>query len=196
MHAIDLNEKHSFAKHEFDLLSVPSQCQLKVRRAEISDAEDASKMVEQYLISATVDVPLIKKIIDHNNDGFFLFEKNNEIVGLYVMLMLNGLGLEKLLLGKFNGTKPPLEQLAKTPLSTAGIYVWAYVAPGLAANGIRYVSSFMKGNDYKHVNFFARPVTVLGFQIAKNLGFQPLHGDAVGLYQYTRIINRNLQMKA
>lgn len=193
MHTIDLTTKHEFAKHEFDLLSVPRRSHFSVRHAELMDAKDAAEMVQSHLKSATVQVPHIQKIIAHNNDGFFIFEKSEKLVGLYVMLMLNGLGLENLLLGEFNGTKPRLEHLAKTPLSTAAIYVWAFVAPGIAANGIRYVSSFLNGDEYKHVNFFARPVTELGLKITRNLGFQPLGGNVEGLYRYTRIVNRNLK---
>jgi hypothetical protein len=195
MHVIDINTKHGYAKHEFDMLSVPAKGNLKVRKAEMSDTEEASILVASHLKSATVPVSYIQEVIDHNNDGFFLFEKNERIVGLYVMLMLNGLGLEKLLLGELNISEPPLETLAKSPLSTSAIYVWAYVAPGMAANGIRYVSSFLNGPDYKHANFFARPVTPLGLQISENLGFQPIEGNAEGLYRYTRLINRNLNVE-
>ena len=195
MHVIEINTKHGFAKHEFDLLSVPTKGNLKVRKAEVSDAEEASDLVASHLKSATVSVTYIQQVIAHNNDGFFIFEKEGKIVGLYVMLMLNGLGLEKLLLGEMDTSKPPLVTLAKTPLSTSAIYVWAYVAPGMAANGIRYVSSFLNGQDYKHVNFFARPVTPLGHQMALNLGFQPIEGNAEGLFRYTRLINRNLKME-
>ena len=54
MHVIEINTKHGFAKHEFDLLSVPAKGNLKVRKAEVSDAEEASDLVASHLKSATV----------------------------------------------------------------------------------------------------------------------------------------------
>ncbi len=183
------------AKHEFDLLSPLKNGELEVSQAVSNDAKQLSQFCKNAIPNSVSCPLLIKRVISHNAENVFVFKNNDQIAGVYAMLMLRALGLEQLLLGKFNGKNPNFMYLAKNGEIPAAIYVWSYVAPGAAANGIRYVSQLLQQPKYRNVNFFARPVTKAGIRITKNLGYEPLESIADGLYRYVRLVNREPKLQ-
>lgn len=187
--------KIKIAKHDFDFLQPSNSIDTVVRKATEEDVFVACAFCNGKIPGITSDNYLINNIIRHNTDNIFIFLKNNVIVGVYAMLMLNPLGLERLLLGEFNTKNPEFLCLTKTKEIPAAIYVWSYIAPGKAANGIRNVSQFLQQKKYRNINFFARPVTPAGIQISKNLGYEPLENSSNGLFRYVRLINREPNMQ-
>jgi hypothetical protein len=183
------------AKHDFDLLRPSKSINPVVRKATAADVLEACAFCAGKIPGSSPDASLINNIIMHNTDNIFVFLKNNAIIGIYAMLMLNPLGLERLLLGEFNTKNPDFICLTKTKETPAAIYVWSYIAPGKAANGIRNVSQFLQQKKYRNINFFARPVTTAGFQITQNLGYEPLENTSNGLFRYVRLINREPNMQ-
>ncbi len=117
------------------------------------------------------------------------------MVGVWAMLMLNHIGLERILLGEFNGLNPSLKCLSPRLSTPMGIYIWAVVAPGIAAEGIKHASAFLQSPIYRNTNIFSRPNTEAGVRINKGLGFQPIDCGTKGLYRYTRVANRGTAYK-
>lgn len=183
------------AKHEFDLLHPPKKSRIEVRQATVNDVKLAYEFSKDKIPNSTTDISLVKKIISHNSNNIFLFLHNDSLVGLYAMLMLSPVGLERLLLGELDSKKPDLICLSKTEEVPAAIYVWSYIAPGLAADGIRHVCQFLLQPKYRNINFFARPVTEAGMKITLNLGYQPVLNGNGGLYRYVRLANRELNLQ-
>lgn len=179
------------AKREFDLLVPIKNSEMEVKQATVNDAEKACKFSENKIPNSIADVSLIQKVIIHNSDNIFIFNKKNHIVGVFAMLMLRPLGLERLLLDEFDGKNPDFKCLAKTGECPAAIYIWSYIAPGSAANGVREISKFLQQPKYLNINFFARPVTELGIRITENLGYEPINNTTNGLYRYVRLVNRD-----
>ena len=187
-----LRENNSLPKHEFDLLSLSNRRFIKVNLAQ--DRNDALRLfdyLDDYLCLEENRIGLIQELISLNKKGVFLFEKDQEVVGFYAMQMLNSFGLEALLDGEYDGSLPTDCYLADYDDEPAGIYVWGYIAPGFAANGVRYVSQFLQQPQFREANIYARPVTKEGLKITRDFGFEKIDGFRDGLYRYTRLINRS-----
>jgi len=187
-----LNSNDQFSKHEFDLLASSKSRFVSVKLAEISDATRLYEFIGDYLNLQENVISLIEDLILRNKKGVFLFEKNGVVLGFYALQMLNEHGLEALLSGNFDGSYPVEKFLTQDGQSSSALYVWSYIAPGLAANGVRYVSRFLQRAEYRNVNFYARPVTAEGLQVTLDFGFVPVESSTDGLYCYTRLINRSL----
>ena len=184
-----------FAKHEFDLLLPAKRNTLEVNAASADDIRIVKELSDVNIQGSCASIEIVRKVVSRNTDNVFVFRKNNEIVGLYAMLMLRPIGLERLLLGEFDGVNPDLMCLSRTGETPAAIYVWSYVAPGLAADGVRYVSQFLQQPKYQDVNFFARPVTKEGVRITLNFGYEPIETAGGGLYRYVRLVNREPKLQ-
>lgn len=191
MESTGLDTTVQIAKREFDLLHPLKNNRTKVRQATEYDVRKACEFSKNKIPNSTTDNSLVKKVIAHNADNIFVFTQNDVIVGIFAMLMLTPLGLERLLLGEFNSRNPDLNCLTKTGEIPAAIYVWSCIAPGLAAGGIRHVSQFLNQPKYHNINIFTCPVTKAGMKIASNLGYQPLPNNNEGLYRYVRLANRD-----
>lgn len=190
MNSSELNSGGKYAKHEFDLLASSVPRFVNVRIAHLKDAEHLAGFVQDHFESEEDDLELISQFISNNVDGVFLFEKSGSIVGFFAMQMLNSLGLKALLLGDYDGAKPILKYLTKGEVAPAGLYIWSCVAPGLAANGVKFVSHFLQKNNCKNINFYCRPVTDEGFELIQNFGFEPVEKNKIGMFSYTRLNNR------
>ena len=184
-----------FAKHEFDLLLPMEREFVEVNRALVHEARIVQELSDVSIPGEAASISRVEDVICSNADNIFVFRKNDEIVGLYAMLMLRSVGLERLLLGEFDGVNPDLISLSRTGETPAAIYVWSYVAPGLAADGVRYVSQFLQQPKYRNINFFARPVTKEGVRITLNFGYEPIETVGGGLYRYVRLVNREPKLQ-
>ena len=182
-------------KHEFDLLLPLKMCGLEVVRARDEDLTEVCRLSNSNIPNVSVDTWLVGRVVSHNADNVFVFKKNDVIVGVYAMLLLNPLGLERLLLGEFDGTNPDLMCLAKTGESPAAKYLWGIVGPGVAIDGIRHISEFLQQPKYYNINLFARPVTDAGVRLMSNLGYEPIETAGGGLYRYVRLVNREPKLQ-
>ena len=182
-------------KREFDALKVSVHSRIRVKRAKFDDLPYACQLGNDEIPGGVAAVPLIQKICSHNSDSAYIFWRKDRIVGFYAMLMLNPIGLERLLLGEFDGASPQTICLARTKEKPAAIYKWAVLGPGLAAEGIKHISQILRQPQYQNVNFFSRPNTETGVRINLNLGFRPINCGTSGLYRYTRIVNSASNMQ-
>ncbi len=178
------------SRHEFDRLEVPARPRIALHRATLDDIGTSRQMAAQELPGAVASEEVIALAISRNRNNILLFRKNDEVVGIWAMLMLSPIGLEALLLGEFQGLRPNPAALAAAADVPAAIYHWAVVAPGLASEGIRHVSEFLRQPPYRTVNFFSRPNTEVGVRLNRGLGFHPVEAGTPGLYRYVRLVNR------
>lgn len=185
--------EYQVSKHEFDLLASSKNRFISVKIAKNTDAPRLYHFIEDYLCFSGSKLQLIEDLILRNQGSVFLFERHGELVGFYALQMLNSLGLEALLQGNFDGAYPLECYLVSDDQPISGLYVWAYIAPGLAANGVRYVSYVLQQERFQGVNFYARPVTEEGVKVTLNLGFERLEASDDGLYCYTRLVNRGFR---
>jgi len=182
------------SRHEFDRLEMPARPRITLRRATVEDIGATRQMAAQELPGAVASEQAIARTISHNRNSVLLFHKNAEVVGIWAMLMLTATGLEALLLGEFDGLDPNPKRLAATGDSPAAIYHWAVVAPGLASEGIRHVSQFLRQPPFRMANFYSRPNTEIGIRLNLGLGFRPIPAGTTGLFRYVRLINRTPPM--
>lgn len=184
------NIKSKTAKREFDLLEPSSNSRIKIRRAKEDELVKACQFGNAEIPGGVSSVDVVKSVMEFNSDNIFSFLRHGDLVGFYAMLMLSPIGLERLLLNEFNGSHPDPICLVPTDETPAAIYKWAVFAPGLATEGIKHISKFLRQLKYKNVNFISWPNTEAGVRINKNLGFKPIHCAKRGLYRYERIPNR------
>jgi len=178
------------SRHEFDRLEVPTRPRIRLHRATVEDIGATRQMAAQELPGAVASEEAIARTISHNRNSVLLFYKNADVVGIWAMLMLTASGLEALLLGEFDGLNPNPKWVAVTGDSPAAIYHWAVVAPGLASEGIRHVSHFLRQPPFRSANFYSRPNTEVGIRLNLGLGFHAIQAGTPGLFRYVRLINR------
>jgi len=178
------------SRHEFDRLEVPTRPRIRLHRATVEDIGATRQMAAQELPGAVASEEAIARTISQNRNSVLLFYKNADVVGIWAMLMLTASGLEALLLGEFDGLNPNPKWIAVTGDSPAAIYHWAVVAPGLASEGIRHVSHFLRQPPFRSANFYSRPNTEVGIRLNLGLGFHAIQAGTPGLFRYVRLINR------
>lgn len=176
--------------HEFDLLKLPAKPHMQMRCAVARDLPVVRSLLRKYIPAPTAPDDVVQYTRMRNRNNLMLFCREGEIVGVYAMLMLTPLGLERLLLGEFDPLDPDPASLALRLSTPAGIYQWAVVAPGSVSEGILHVSQFLRQPLYRHANLFARPATAAGKRICENVGFISLDDHITGLHRYVRIANR------
>src|SRR5215471_7228798 len=182
------------SRHEFDRLEVPARPRIRLHRATIDDIATTRQMAARELPGTVASEDVIARTMSHNRNSVLLFYKNSEVVGIWAMLMLTATGLEALLLGEFDGLNPNPRAIAATNDSPAAIYHWAVVAPGLASEGIRHVSQFLRQPPFRAANFYSRPNTEVGVRLNLGLGFRAISAGTPGLFRYVRLINRTPPM--
>ena len=183
-----------YSRHEFDLLEPPKTPRIELRRANHEDLATARDFAQGELPGNIAAGEVLAKAIDHNPDNLLAFWRNDEIVGIWAMLMLGPMGVEQLLLGEFETINPEFSYLTPAGETPAAIYKWAVVAPGMAAEGIRHVSRFMRQPRYVRANFFSRPNTDVGKKLNYSLGLSPIDSGTPGLFRYIRLANRASQL--
>jgi len=188
----------SSPKREFDSLEPSIKSRIQVRNANPTNLVEACRIGNDEIPGGVASIPLVESVIKNNPDNAFVFFRNDRIVGFYAMLLLTPIGLERLLLGEFNGSCPDPICLSTPNEAPAAIYKWAVVAPGLAADGIKHVSRILRQPKFRNINFFSRPNTEAGVRINLNLGFKPIECGTPSLYRYIRVANRvpNMQQAA
>ncbi|MGH1352270.1 MAG: hypothetical protein ACRBBN_15885 [Methyloligellaceae bacterium] len=189
-------EKKIYAKHEFDLLNAPVKRRIELRRCTLQDISKVCEFTESELPGEVARAEVVRSALGVNKNNILTFWNNNRMVGVWAMLMLNHLGLERILLGEFDSLNPSTKCLSPRLETPMGIYVWAVIAPGIAAEGIRHVSAFLRAPIYRNTNLFTRPNTKAGVRINQGVGFAPVKCGTEGLYRYTRIANRYNPLKA
>lgn len=184
-------------RNEFDLLTVPKFPRVTMRPACIADIDEIYRLIDKHIPTTVAPPSTMKTVMMLNRNSVFVFCRHGEIIGVYALLMLTALGLERLLVGEFDGLDPDRSVLATRLMTPAAIYQWMIVAPGVAAEGIRHVSALLREPLYRHANLFGRPVTEGGLRFALSTGFAPLGtGQPGSLYRYVRLVNRHALPRA
>ncbi|MGI9416076.1 MAG: hypothetical protein ACR2PM_20565 [Hyphomicrobiales bacterium] len=132
----------------------------------------------------------VERVWSHNRDGVLVFVREEEVVGVYAMLLLNATGVQRLMNGDLDTYSPDLDCISPPAQTPAAIYNWAVVAPGLAAEGLRYVSEYLRQPEYRKANLYARGTTPAACRLMEHLGYKLLGGAHPDLYRYERVANR------
>lgn len=180
----------AFGRHEFDLLQIPKHCRIDLTRASSDDLDEITKLAAQEIPGDLAGSDVVRRVTVHNPNNLLVFKRGTGVVGGWSMLMLSPVGLEDLFLGNLDTGSPNPRQLTSSTQAPAAIYVWAVVAPGLAAEGIRHVAKFLRQPLYAAANLYSRPNTELGIALNVSLGFRPVTAVGGGLYRYVRLANR------
>ncbi len=185
-----VNHKEA-SRHEFDLLKLPKRQRVEARRCTIDNADTVCSIARNELPIEVASPEVVRSAVRYNKNNILIFCHKEEIVGFFAMLMLNHIGLERILLGEFDTLDPSPKCLAPRLETPMGIYIWAVVAHGIAAEGIKHASHFLNQPVYRHSNLFTRPTTDEGARIIKAVGFKPVDCGTEGLHRYVRLANRN-----
>ncbi len=181
----------NYAKHEFDCLTPSSRSKIELRICTSEHIDRICELTNSGLPGDVASAETVYKVINHNKDSVLGFWSDDRMVGMWAMLMLNPLGLERFLLNEFDTLNPPEKCLTTTGIKPAAIYIWAVVAKGMAVEGLKHVSKFLSCEKYKDVNFFSIPVSADGIRMNLRLGFQPTKVGRLGVDRYIRLENRN-----
>ena len=177
---------------DFDSLRLPKKATVSCRPALLEDLEKIGAILKDAFGSQIAPSDVVQYVMMHNRNNVHVVCNRQTIVGIYAMLLLNPLGLERLLLGEFDPSQPDPACLSSRLMTPIAIYKWAVVAPGRAAQGILHMSHFLRQPFYRHANLFARPVTPAGRKLVSDVGFVPIADARMpGLHRYVRIPNRS-----
>jgi hypothetical protein len=186
----NLSSPSRFRLHDFDKLRLSGKPRLTMRCSTAEELPIIRSFLQKYIPSPTAKDDVIGYARMRNRNNLMVFCREDEIVGVYAMLMLNTLGLERLLLGEFDPLDPEPSSLALRLSTPAGIYQWAVVTPGFVSEGIFHVARFLQQPLYRHANLYARATTPAGMRICEAVGFRPLNHAMPDLYRYVRVANR------
>jgi hypothetical protein len=186
-----LLEQLGYSRHEFDMLQPPKRCRIDLTRATDDELDIITELASRQIPGELAVNDVVRKVTQHNPNNLLVFKQEKLVVGGWSMLMLSAAGLEALLLGEIDLADPNPKYLANPTEAPKAIYVWAVVAPKLAAEGIRHVSKFLRAPIYRQANLFSRPNTDVGVQLNLRLGFKPIGPTAPGYYRYVRLANRS-----
>ena len=182
--------KHQFGRHEFDRMQPSKSSRLQLVPANNGDIETGWKLANNEIPGKIADISIINHVITYNPNSILLICRDEKIVGIWAMLMLSPIGLEQLLVGELDATKPALNSLTPTDVAPQAIYFWAAVAPGIAAGAVMQISQFLRQPLYRHANCFSRPNTPAGERFNIGMGFKPVECGTPGLMRYVRLANR------
>jgi hypothetical protein len=134
--------------------------------------------------------PIVEKIWRYDRESVWAFRRNGEPVGFYAMLYLNQIGLGRLHARQFDGADPSLSWLADPKEPAAAVYIWAAVATGLVAEGMRLVSRHLQTARYAQADLYALATTEPAARILLHQGFRRVPNNDSRLLSYVRQANR------
>jgi hypothetical protein len=193
--AFEIGAEHLLSRHEFDLLRPPARSRVELRRGRPEDLERATALAYESISGPMAPPTVVHRVLAINPNNILLFWRKGRIVGTWSMLMLTARGLEALLTGDLALMDPRRDCLASPTQGPAAIYIWAVVAPGIASEGIRHVSAFLRQPLYADANLYAKPATLQGRQLSESLGFvtvseRQAQTNQDCLLRYIRLENR------
>jgi hypothetical protein len=180
----------SRVRHDFDSLQPPPRPRIALRRVLSADFQPLAQLARKTIGEGLSSLDTVRDILGRNPNSVLVFERDQEAVGFWAMLMLTSEGLEALLTAEFNPLVPDSSRIVSTTESPAAIYVWAVVAKGLASEGIGHVSAFLRQPLYVRANLYTRAATEAGGIIMNATGFVPIKCAMGGLHRYVRHANR------
>ena len=165
---------------------------LPARRISASPARPAelNKLISLAgrLMPLSAAAPAIERVYRHDPRSIWAVHGRDGIVGVFAMLFLSKTGLNRLLAGDFESSKPAVDWLAHASEKVAAVYLWAIATPGFVIDAFRVVSLWLRSPRYASADLYARATTPSGARLSINLGFELL--PELGLYRFQRHQNR------
>ncbi len=125
-------------------------------------AMDADMPLAHALVERTVGPPLaslavMRAIQEHTQSSMYVVRENGTITGILGELPLTEVGLKALETGVFDGTAPPLEQVAAPGEPVVAYYCWGLAAETRYASitGVKGVVA-ARNVTYPELPYFAR----------------------------------------
>lgn len=131
----------------------------------------------------------VREVYRHNPESIWAVHGRTGLAGVFAMLLLNDQGLNALLAGSFDASRPDTSLLTRPGEPAAAIYFWAIATPGFAIDAFRVVSRWLQMPPYASADIFTRGSTSAGTRFAVTIGFKPFAD--LGLYRYRRQRNRS-----
>ncbi len=181
-------------RREFDLLVPLNHVDVTVRPAQCSELPRVFEIATQRIPALSAALPYVEGVYQRNADSILVYCREDEIVGVYTMLLLSASGLERLLLGELDTSAPDADAVIGAGETPAAIYNWAVVAPKLASEGLRHTSVYLRQPHYCRANLYARGTTKAARHIMEQGGYQRLSGVQSDLYRYVRMANRQVPL--
>ena len=121
---------------------------------------------------------IVYRVVSHNPDCFWAMARRARYnaaapvgEGFLALLMLNELGMRRLINGTLNTADPDLSLLTAQNEEPAGIYLWGVHARGILAGGIPLIFEKISTPLYRGADLYARAVTQDGRRILEATGF-------------------------
>ena len=131
------------------------------------------------IVGLTTTSEVACRVMSHNPDSIWAITRRNRydpanpiVEGFFALLMLNEVGMKRLVEGSFDATNPDLSLLTAQHERPAGIYLWAVHAPGSLSGGIALVLEKVSTPLYAAADLYARPLTTGGSRILEATGFR------------------------
>jgi predicted GNAT family N-acyltransferase len=167
------------ARHPLSKLSIEKFARRLVVYTPTS--EEVSKLLERARgdIAQLTTNEIVYRVISHNPECFWAVARRSkysaekrEAEGFFAFLMLNEVGVCRLLDGTLNTKDPDPSVLTSQSEKPAGIYLWAVFAHGPLAGAAPLVFEKLSTRLYSGADGFARAVTADGQRLLEATGFQ------------------------
>jgi predicted GNAT family N-acyltransferase len=130
-------------------------------------------------IAGLTSTDIVHRVMTHNPDTFWAIARRDRFdakvpsgEGFLAFLMLNDMGMQRLVEGSLDTKNPDLSLLSPQNEKPAGIYVWAVHARGVIAGGVPLALEKVWTRLYRDADLYARAVTADGHRFLETLGFR------------------------
>lgn len=181
-------------RREFDLLVPTGHVEIGVRPAARYELPKVFDIARKDIPALSAAMPYVQGVVSRNSESILVFHRNDDIVGIYAMLLLSASGLERLLLGELDTSAPDVDAIVPSGEAPSAIYNWAVVAHRLASEGFRHASVYLQRPLFGRANIYARGTTPAACRIMEHTGYQLVGGHHTDLYRYVRLANRQSRL--
>lgn len=176
---VQLGRPGSSARHPLSRLSIEKFARRLVVYTPTSEEVSALLQRARRDIAQLTTNEVVYRVISHNPDCFWAVARRSkysaekrEAEGFFAFLMLNELGVRRLLDGTLNTKNPDPSVLTSQSEKPAGIYLWAVFAHGSLAGAAPLVFEKLSTRLYEGADGFARAVTAGGQRLLEATGFR------------------------
>lgn len=167
-----------------------------IRPARAEDIESLLAFTKELLPLSDVNMETALSIHERNSESFLIVDNPDGPIGLAALLLLNSLGLDALLAGRFCFNRPKLHHLAPTGETPAAIYVWALCMKGRAVGSLSAIMAWAKQEGRANAHLYSRPTTTKGERFMRHGGFHPIVCGQPDLWRYERPVSNNASIAA
>lgn len=171
-------------RHDFDTLS--TETSIEVRPPHSSEIAVVAAMATRMVPGVQIGEQALRRHFDFDPECILTFRWKEKLLGGMAFLFLNGRGLDALIAGQMQPSKPDFELFARSDEQVAAIYIWAIGTTGRGIAGLGKAAAHLRKPRLVNADCFAQPSTAAGRELMIATGFTQMPSFQHDLWCYQR----------